>query len=112
MLSLSNAWSFVDMGYCDDWKQMMDDREGSEAEVYQLDCNFTWIVGNVDPTTQVTTAWEVIVGCNALDYCFMAMVKFIVSNLTHMINLRRTEIFLEDASADCISWRPLLHIQE
>jgi hypothetical protein len=49
----------LDMGYCDDWKTLMDDREANEVDLFKLDCDFTWIVGNIDPTTQVTTAWEV-----------------------------------------------------
>lgn len=53
------------MGHCDDWKQLMDHREATEIDsagiggLYQLDSHFTWIVGNIDPTTTVTTAWEV-----------------------------------------------------
>jgi hypothetical protein len=38
---------------------LMDDREANEVDLFKLDCDFTWIVGNIDPTTQVTTAWEV-----------------------------------------------------
>jgi hypothetical protein len=47
------------MGHCDYWKQLMDDRAASEPELYQLDAHFTWICGSIDPTTTVTTAWEV-----------------------------------------------------